>query len=97
MMFNAWRSNAICVSSNVIDSDQCVTRKKLLSTYKIKIHTEIDGEKFQLKNVSRFVGQKAKKTSSVCMRCQVALCQACFRPWHDEEGLPPAPPDLGAV
>jgi hypothetical protein len=66
-------------------------------TYKIKIPIEMDAEKFQLKNLSRFGGFKPKKSSSVCMRCQVALCQSCFRPWHDEEGLPPAPPDLDKV
>jgi hypothetical protein len=61
-----------------------------------KIHVEINGRR-KPKNVSRIDGQKPRKTSSVCMRCQVALCPACFRPWHEEEGLPPTTPAPGSV
>ena len=45
-----------------------------------------------LLNLSRINGSKPKKTSSYCMRCQVALCKDCFRPWHDEQRLLPTPP-----
>jgi hypothetical protein len=57
-------------------------------TYKVRMG--VDGR--SPKNVSRLDGLKPKKTSSFCMRCQVALCKDCFRPWHDEEGLPPTTP-----
>jgi hypothetical protein len=43
----------------------------------------------------RINGLKPKKTKSICMRCQVALGDNCFRPWHDEKGLPPTPAALG--
>jgi hypothetical protein len=36
-------------------------------------------------------GSKLKKTNIFCMRCQVALCFECFRPWHDLAELLPAP------
>jgi hypothetical protein len=45
--------------------------------------------------VSRIEGSKPTKTNRFCMRCQVALCQDCFGPWHKEEGLLPAPTATG--
>jgi hypothetical protein len=57
-----------------------------------KVLRENKGQKNQKpQNVSRIHGLKPKKTNSICMRCQVALCEHCFRLWHDEEGLPPTP------
>jgi hypothetical protein len=58
-------------------------------TYKIRIRSD-DG-KDKPKNVSRFEGLKPKKTNFYCRRCEVSLCEACFRPWHDEKDLPPTP------
>jgi hypothetical protein len=65
-------------------------------TYKIRLDNAGRRDK-PPKNVSRFDGLKPKKTICFCMRCQVALCQACFRPWHDQVGLPPTPPAPGPV
>jgi hypothetical protein len=63
-------------------------------TYKVRMeHKGLKNQK--PKNLSRINGLKPKKTKSICMRCQVALCDNCFRPWHDEEGLPPTPAALG--
>jgi hypothetical protein len=33
------------------------------------------------------------KTCTVCMRCEVALCRTCFRPWHEEMLMPSLPTD----
>jgi hypothetical protein len=54
-----------------------------------KTYVEVDGRR-KPRNVSRFYGLKTKKTCNFCMRCQVAFCEACFRPWHDD-GLPVTP------
>ena len=56
-------------------------------TYKIRIRSD-DG-KDKPKNVSRIEGMKPKKTNDFCMRCKVALCEECFRPWHEDNELPP--------
>jgi hypothetical protein len=48
-------------------------------------------ESYQFQTISRVEGAKPKKTNSFCMRCQVALCQECFRPWHDVVELLPTP------
>jgi hypothetical protein len=53
--------------------------------------TRFDEGKDKPKNVSRFEGLKPKKTNFYCRRCEVSLCEACFRPWHDEKELPPTP------
>jgi hypothetical protein len=37
------------------------------------------------------VVQEPKKINRFCMRCQVAVCPDCFRPWHEENDLPLAP------
>jgi hypothetical protein len=47
----------------------------------------------RVKTISRVVGSKPKKTNQFCMRCQVALCQDCFRPWHDVAQLLSTPTD----
>ena len=57
-----------------------------------KVYTEVEGRR-KPTNVSRFPGCKPKKTSTVCMRCEVALCDKCFRPWHEEILLPSLPTD----
>jgi hypothetical protein len=41
--------------------------------------------------LSSMEGAKPKKTTCFCMRCQIALCQDCFKPWHEKEGLLPTP------
>jgi hypothetical protein len=54
-----------------------------------------DSESNRVQNVSRVEGSKPKKTNRFCMRCKVALCQDCFRPWHEEKVLLPTPTDPG--
>jgi hypothetical protein len=61
-------------------------------TYKRRIE---ENGTVKLLNLSRLDGSKPKKTNSFCMRCRVALCQDCFRPWHDQQGLPATPPAPG--
>jgi hypothetical protein len=61
-----------------------------------KAHVEVDGRR-KPKNLSRFPGGKPKKTKMYCMRCDVALCNECFRPWHEEEVLPASEPEAGFV
>jgi hypothetical protein len=43
------------------------------------------------KKISRIDGAKPRKTISFCMRCRVALCDDCFRPWHTHKELPKTP------
>jgi hypothetical protein len=61
-----------------------------------KKYVEVDGQRTP-KNMSRLDGSKPKKTITYCMRCEVALCQACFRPWHEQDWLPDTTPATGSV
>jgi hypothetical protein len=60
-------------------------------SYWKKVKTD---ESHRFQTISRVEGSKPKKTNSFCMRCQVALCQDCFRPWHDMVELLPTPTDM---
>lgn len=57
-------------------------------TYWKRVRT---GESTRVLTLSRVEGSKPKKTNSFCMRCRVALCQDCFRAWHDVVQLLPTP------
>jgi hypothetical protein len=63
-----------------------VDKRKWCFRCSYKIYERVDGRRIP-KNVSRFPGSVPRKTSIFCMRCRVALCQACFRPWHDDKSL----------
>ena len=82
------------------DVDAAVTPVKKVSDrrkwcFRCSYWTRVkSGESYRFQTISRVEGSKPKKTNSFCMRCQVALCQDCFRPWHDVVELLPNPTDV---
>jgi hypothetical protein len=47
--------------------------------------------------ISRIDSAKPRKTINFCMRCRVALCEDCFRPWHTYKRLPKTPSSAEVV